>query len=68
MQPRSFRVEIRIALIEPVTSSTNSSRSLGQLLASARFARDQTPSCSLVGGRIVHNHDHLAPHVAQQLA
>ena len=88
MQPRSFRVEIRIALIEPMTSSTNSSTSLGQLLASARFARDQPPfigvelrsiggevfdmqsamlsqqlleRCSLVGGRIVQNHDHLAP-------
>ena len=24
--------------------------------------------CSLVGGRIVQNHDHLAPQVAQQLA
>ena len=45
MQPRSFRVELRIALIEPMTSSTNSSTSFGQLLASARFARDQTPPC-----------------------
>jgi hypothetical protein len=43
MLPRSFRGEVRIALIEPITSSTKSSTSLGQLLASARFTRDQTP-------------------------
>src|SRR5712691_1551204 len=48
MQPRSFRVEIRIALIEPMTSSTNSSTSLGQLLASARFARDQSGSSAIL--------------------
>jgi hypothetical protein len=53
MQPRSFRVEIRIALIEPMTSSTNSSTSLGQLLASARFARDQTPPSGLGSGRSI---------------
>jgi hypothetical protein len=47
MQTRSFRVEVRFALIEPMTSSTNSSTSLGQLLASARFAKDQAPSSAV---------------------
>jgi hypothetical protein len=56
MQPRSFWREVRILLIEPMTSSTNSSRSLGQRLASARFARDQTPFIGVefrsIGGKV----------------
>jgi hypothetical protein len=50
MQPRNFWRELGISLIEPMTSATSSYRSSGQLLASARFARDQTPSSELSSG------------------
>ena len=53
MQPRSLRVEIRLRLIERMMSSTSSATSLGQLLARARFARDQTPSSGLSRGKVL---------------
>ena len=50
MQPRSFAGKLRIPLIERMMSSISSSTSLGQLLASSRLARDQTPSSGLIRG------------------
>ncbi len=50
MHPRSFRGEVRIRSIEPMMSSSNSSTSFGQLLASFRLAKDQTPSSGLSSG------------------
>ena len=50
MQPRSFSGEVRMPLIERMMSSINSSTSCGQLLASSRLARDQTPSSGLSSG------------------
>ena len=50
IHPRSFWVELQIPLIDWIASSTNCSRSLGQLLASVRFAKDQTPSSGLSSG------------------
>ena len=50
MQPRSFSGEERMPSMERRTSSINSSTSLGQLLASSRLARDQTPSSGFSSG------------------
>ena len=50
MQPRSLSGEVRIPLIERMTSSINSSTSIGQPLASSRLASDQTPSSGLSSG------------------
>jgi len=37
-------------------------------MQAAMLSQQLLERCSLVGGRIVQNHDHLAPQVAQQLA
>jgi hypothetical protein len=50
MQPRSFAGELRIASMEPRISPISSSTSLGQLFASSRLAKDQTPSSGLSCG------------------
>jgi hypothetical protein len=44
MQPRNFLCDLPIPFIDRMMSSMSSSMSLGQLFASFRFARDQTPS------------------------
>ena len=50
MQPRSLVGDVRMPLMERMTSSINSSTSSGQLLASSRLASDQTPSSGLRSG------------------
>ena len=37
-------------------------------MQAAMLSQQLLERCSLVGGRIIQNHDHLAPQVAQQLA
>jgi hypothetical protein len=37
-------------------------------MLAAMLSQQLLERCSIVGGRIVQNHDHLAPQVAQQLA
>lgn len=50
MQLRSFSGEVRIPLMERMTSSIKSSALKGQPLANSRLARDQTPSSGLSSG------------------
>ena|SRR5947209_2823383 len=50
MQPRSFAGDVRMLLIERMTSSINSTTSSGQLLASSRLDSDHTPSSGLSSG------------------
>ena len=50
MQPRSFSGELRIASMENRTSSISSSTSMGQLLATLRLGKDQTPSSGFSRG------------------
>jgi hypothetical protein len=52
MQPCNFFCDLAISFIDRMMSSMSSSMSLGQLFASFRLARDQTPSSGLRSGAL----------------